>query len=305
MKKNFPKVMLSVFAGVSSVVFLVLLTSNLLLKLVAGAFFWQIILLVVASLFAGLTISIGYSAFSPLFSDAIVVLRRLLRFESLSNPLLLRLSYEAPGTFHHVVNVSILAQKAAKSIGADTLLVRIGAYYHDIGKLYNPALFIENQSGDEIPRTEDLEKIKMTAQQIIAHVKKGLEIAEQNHLPPEITSFIAEHHGTTKMLYFYEEAKKKGLKVRKIDFKYAGPAPLSKESAIVMLADSVEAAARAVSEPTGDKFTNMVEDTIREKIGENQLRNCRLTEDDLAKIKLSLSDSLKSIYHQRMVKKDA
>lgn len=301
MKKNLSKISIVLFISVAAIVFAVFGLAALFTHAVGGSFFFDLIILGIAALFTGAILILGLSAFSPIFSDALIVMRQLLRFESLSNPLLLRLSQEAPGTFHHVINVSILAQKAAKSIGADTLLVRIGAYYHDLGKLYQPELFIENQSGDEIPHSEDSETIRRDAQRIIAHVKKGIEIAVVNHLPNELVSIITEHHGTTKMLYFYEEAKRQGLKVRKTDFKYDGPVPQSKESAIIMLSDSVEAAARAVTFLTKETIVEIVESTILDKINEGQLKSSGLSETDFALIKSSLIDTLGSIYHQRIM----
>lgn len=301
MKRDVSKISIVLFLSIALIVFVVFFLIFILINSISGPMYLEPVILATAALFTSLILTLGSSAFSPIFSDAIVVMRRLLRFESLSNPLLLRLSEEAPGTFHHVINVSILAQKAAKAIGADTLLVRIGAYYHDLGKLYQPGLFIENQSGDEIPSSENAEAIRRDAQRIIAHTKKGVEIAAMNHLPNELINIIAEHHGTTRMLYFYEEAKRQGLKIKKTDFKYDGPIPQSKESALIMLSDSVEAAARAVSFLTKDKIAEIVENAILDKISENQLKNSGLSESDLAHIKSSLSDTLNSIYHQRIV----
>ncbi len=230
-----------------------------------------------------------------------MALRQMYRFESLSHPLLLRLSYEAPGTYHHSINVSILSQKAAKAIGADALLVRLGAYYHDIGKLEIPTQYIENQSGAEIPHTEDAESIRKDANKIISHVKQGIEIAEENHLPAEVINLISEHHGTTRVLYFYELAKEKGLNIKKTDFKYSGPTPQSKEAVILMLADSCEAAARAVSNLSKEGIAELVSNAIEDKISEHQIENSGISQNDLTKVKDSLIETLSSIYHQRML----
>lgn len=301
MKRNVSKISILLFLSIATIIFIIFGFVIMLMHSINGSGLFDVIVLAIAALFTSTILVTGLSTFSPIFSDAIIVMRRLLRFESLSNPLLLRLSQEASGTFHHVINVSILAQKAAKNIGADTLLVRVGAYYHDLGKLYQPGLFIENQSGDEIPRSEDAETIHREAQRIIVHVKKGIEIAASNHLPNELINIIAEHHGTTKMLYFYEEAKRQGLKIRKTDFKYDGPIPQSKESALIMLADSVEAAARAVTSLTKENIIEIVENTILDKITENQLKSSGLSDTDLAQTKSSLIDTLNSIYHQRII----
>lgn len=236
------------------------------------------------------------------FANTVLTIKKLFRFENLSHPLLLQLSYQAPGTFHHSINVAILAQKAAKSIGADSLLVRVAAYYHDVGKLDNPLQFIENQSGEEIPRTEDAESIRDSAQKIIDHAKNGLKIANEHKLPDEIKAMIAQHHGTTKALYFYELAKEKGLKIKKTDFCYAGPKPSTKEAAILMLADSCEAAARAIPNLTMKQIEKLVNSVVEDRIAEKQFTKINLLPNELAKIKESLILTLFSIYHQRLVK---
>lgn len=229
-----------------------------------------------------------------------MTLRRLLRYDSLSHPLITRLSYEAPGTYHHSINVSNLSQKAAKSIGADSLLVRVASYYHDIGKLENPRLYIENQSGDEIPDTDNESLIKVNAEKIIAHVKDGIKIAKEYNLPEEIIDIISQHHGTTRALYFYELAKEKKLKIKKTDFRYAGPAPQTRESAIIMLADSVEAATRAIPQLTDEKIRSIVENTIADKSNDSQFKSCNFDRNNLNSIKESLISSLQAIYHQRI-----
>lgn len=297
MKNNIPKISPLTTLVVITIIFLVSLLSNYFSHILSGN---VTLVIIISSILSGLIITFGINALSPVFTDAIVVMRRLLRFESLSNPLLLELAYKAPGTFHHSINVSILGQKAAKSIGADTLLVRVGAYYHDLGKLLAPTIFIENQSTEEVPQGEDAISVKKSAQRLIMHVKKGIEIAETNHLPHEIIDMISEHHGTTKVLYFFEEAKKRGLKVRKTDFKYQGPTPQSKESGILMLADSVEAAARAVTGLTRTKISEIVQNTIAEKIKDSQLKRSCLSKEEIATIAQSLTETLLSIYHQRL-----
>lgn len=238
----------------------------------------------------------------PILAESIKKNHRLIRFESLSHPLMLRMSYEAPGTFHHVINVSILAQKAAKAIGADALLTRVASYYHDLGKLDAPTLYIENQSGEEIPKTYDSENIASQAQKIISHVKNGVQIASENHLPIEIIEMIKEHHGTTSVLFFYEMAKERKLKVKRTDLKYEGPTPTTRESAILMLADSVEAATRSVPFLTQELFREIVENTFSDKIREKQLKNSGMSEHDIKTVKDSLLETLDSIYHQRILR---
>lgn len=227
----------------------------------------------------------------------------MLRIESLSNPLLMKLSTDAPGTYHHSLNVSNLAQKAAKAINADSLLVRTAAYYHDLGKLDSPELYVENQSEIEIPTKEDAESIRSHANAIISHVKQGVVMAENYKLPVEVIDLIKEHHGTTRALYFYGIAKEKGLKIKKTDFRYAGPTPQSKESAILMLADCVEAATRATPSLTPQKIKSIVETTIEDRLEDNQFKNANLSELELAKVKTSLEETLRTIYHQRIAYK--
>ena len=240
------------------------------------------------------------SIINPAVSDAMLTLRRLLRFESLSNPLLMKLSITAPGTYHHSMNVSNLAQRACKAIGADSLLVRTAAYYHDIGKVSNPTLFIENQAESEIPRDESAEEIRDAANKIISHVEKGVQIAGEHNLPDSIVNLIAEHHGTTRAWFFYRRAVEKGLKIKRTDFRYKGPIPQTKESAILMISDCVEAAARAEQVLTKEIISNIVDSIIEERLKENQFKNASFTETDLLQIKKSLVDTLFSIYHQRI-----
>lgn len=229
-----------------------------------------------------------------------MTIRSMLRTESLSNPLLLKLSTEAPGTYHHSLNVSNLAQKAAKSIGADSLLVRTAAYYHDIGKLENPLIYIENQSGEEVPDVDDVDSIKRSAEDIISHVSEGVKIATKNKLPVEIINIIREHHGSTRALYFYGIAKEKGLQIKETDFRYAGPAPRSKESIILMLSDCVEAIARASTNLTVKKIDSIVNKTIEDKISDHQVADSGLLESEISLVSNSLKETLRSIYHQRM-----
>ena len=229
----------------------------------------------------------------------------VLQFESLSHPLLLKMSWLAPGTFHHAINVSILAQRAAEAIGADALLVRVAAYYHDLGKIGKPSLFIENQSGEEIPRSEEGKEIKDTVAQIINHVDAGVLIATKNKMPGQIIDLIAEHHGTTKVIYFYEKAKEQGLAIKQTDFRYTGPAPQSREAAVLMLADSVEAAARSVAVLTRSVIAQIVENTIKDKLGLNQFAQAGLRQNDLEMMKTALIEALGSIYHQRIQTNEA
>jgi len=198
------------------------------------------------------------------------------------------------------MNVSNLAQRACKAIGADSLLVRTAAYYHDIGKVDNPTLFIENQAESEIPKEESAEEIRDTANKIIAHVENGIKIAKEHNLPESIVNLIAEHHGTTRAWFFHRKAIEQGLKIKKTDFRYKGPIPQTKESAILMISDCVEAAARAEQILTKETISNIVNSIIEERLKENQFKNARFSENDFIQIKKSLSETLFSIYHQRI-----
>ncbi|MCX6808181.1 MAG: HDIG domain-containing protein [Candidatus Berkelbacteria bacterium] len=259
------------------------------------------IILVVASVVITLLVIIFLIVLDPTMQQLISALRPIFRFESLSHPLLLKMAYNAPGTFHHAINVSILAQKAAKSIGADALLVRVAAYYHDLGKIEHPIKFIENQAGTEIPRSEDAKSIRTNAQIIINHVKSGVVLAQKNKLPIEVIDLIKQHHGTTRVLYFYEKAKERGLKIKQTDFRYDGPAPESREAAILMLADSVEAATRSIPNLTAETIETITSNTIADRLAEQQFDAVKFEDGDLDKIKLSLNETLRAIYHQRII----
>lgn len=256
-------------------------------------------LLVLAVIFA-FVLSYGILILSSTVKDAMITLRRMLRIENLSNPLLLRLAEEAPGTYHHSMNVSNIAQNAAKAIGANSLLVRVASYYHDIGKLNNPLIFIENQGHKEIPRDEDAQYIRHLSKKIISHVKEGVNIARDNNLPDDITDLISQHHGTSRVLYCFEKAKEKGLKIKKTDFRYSGPIPQTKESVILMLSDIVEAAARASEDLSSNAIVNIVDNAISDKTDDKQIKGSIVADAEIVKIRTSLIKSLGAIYHQRI-----
>jgi putative nucleotidyltransferase with HDIG domain len=302
MKQGSPKILvvfpIILTIATAIIMGLILLVSNFYS---VGGFFLVFAVILGALVSVALNLSI-LTMIDPILAESIAKNHRLVRFESLSHPLMLRMSYEAPGTFHHVINVSILAQKAAKTIGADALLTRVAAYYHDLGKLEDPTLYIENQSGEEIPKEYDADNIKSQAKRIIAHVKNGVVLGEENHLPEEIIKIITEHHGTTSVLFFYEMAKERKLKVKRTDFKYEGPIPSSKESAILMLSDSVEAATRSVPYLTEELFREIVESTFLDKTKDRQLKHSGLSDHEIKLIKESLLETLNSIYHQRILR---
>ncbi|MEM8944966.1 MAG: HDIG domain-containing metalloprotein [Planctomycetota bacterium] len=221
-----------------------------------------------------------------------------------SLPLLQELIRRAPGTYNHSITVAALAEAAAESIGARGLLVRVGAYYHDIGKMLKPGYFVENQGqGDN--RHDSLVPA-MSTLVIIAHVKDGADLARQNKLPEQLIDFIQQHHGTTLVEYFYRQASEQrdkdpdGADVDESSFRYPGPKPQTKEAGVLMLADAVESASRALKEPTPARIENIVEELARKRLLDGQFDECGLTLEEVRKIGESLVKSLTAVYHGRV-----
>ena len=227
---------------------------------------------------------------------------RLLELSSPDHPLLRRLAEEAPGTYHSSVLVSELAAAASEAIGADPLLARVGGLYHDIGKMKRPQYFVENQVGGE--NIHDRLNPSLSTKIIISHVKDGVELAKKYKLPPAIVDIIAQHHGTTLVQYFYHEAANgKGNekeRPREEEFRYPGPKPRSKEAAIIMLADSVEAAVRTLDEPTPARLEGMVKAIIESRLKDGQLDESDLTFRDLERIKEAFVKVLSGMLHRRI-----
>jgi hypothetical protein len=227
----------------------------------------------------------------------------MIKLLELSNPnhyLLKRLLLEAPGTYHHSLMVGNLAEASAESIKANPLLVRVGAYYHDIGKVKRPDYFVENQRGFDNPH-ENIAPA-LSALIITSHVKEGVELAREARLPQAIIDFIEQHHGTSLAKYFYNQAlvEDQDGRINEESFRYEGPKPKSKEVALVMLADSVEAAVRSLQEPTPEKIRNMVQLIIKDKLNDGQLDLSDLTFKDLDIIASSFCKVLEGIYHKRI-----
>ncbi|WP_185862163.1 HD family phosphohydrolase [Blattabacterium cuenoti] len=222
----------------------------------------------------------------------------LLELSDTNTPILRLLSKKAPGTLQHVLTVANIAEEAAVVIGANSLLVRIGAIYHDIGKIQNSIFFTENQQNIINPH----EKLspKESAKIILEHVSIGIKLAKKYHLPNSIIDFIRTHHGNTIVHYFYEKQKEKYLKVDKKQFQYSGPKPFSKETAIVMIADCVEAASKSIKNPSPKDLENLVENIINKQKKENQLSNTDITLKEIEKIKQVFKKKLKNIYHTRI-----
>ncbi|SMP53236.1 hypothetical protein SAMN06265222_10481 [Neorhodopirellula lusitana] len=228
----------------------------------------------------------------------------LLELGDASHPLLRRLAQRAPGTYNHSINVASIAEAAADSIGANGLLVRVGAYFHDIGKMFKPEYFIENQSAG-INQHDSLQPA-MSTLVIIAHVKDGADLARNHHLPRPIIDFILQHHGTTLVEYFYREAAKRSEEdpnreaVSDKDFRYPGPKPQTLEAAVLMLADTVESASRTLVDPTPARISNLVDAIAQKKVGDGQFDECGLTFSQLHRVRQSLVKSLTAIYHARV-----
>ncbi|MCK5823668.1 MAG: HDIG domain-containing protein [Bacteroidales bacterium] len=224
----------------------------------------------------------------------------LMELSDTNNQLLRELAEKAPGSFQHSLQVASLAEEAIFKLGGNPLLVRTGALYHDIGKSFNPQYFIENQVAENNPH--DKLSFEKSAQIIIEHVTKGVEIAKKNGLPHQIISFIETHHGTTKTKYFYRSFINKypDKEVDVSKFTYPGPAPFTKETAVLMMADSVEAASRSLKIYTDETINELVDNIIDAQISEGQLDNVELTFKDITTIKNIFKNKIKNIYHTRI-----
>lgn len=224
----------------------------------------------------------------------------LIELSDSRHPLLKKMILDAPGTYHHSIVVGNMAEAAAESIGANSLLARIGAYYHDIGKLGQPEYFMENQKALSKHSSLSPSISKMV---IINHIKEGAELAKKYRLKPAIIDFIVQHHGSSLVYYFYRKALEEIEEDEKIleeGFRYPGPKPASKETAIVLLADSVEAASRAIAEPQASRIEEVVHKVINNKFIDGQLDDCDLTLRDLEKIAKVFIHMLSGIYHGRI-----
>ncbi|APC79013.1 HD family phosphohydrolase [Clostridium botulinum] len=239
----------------------------------------------------------------PLFENLfdIVTTIKLLELSNPNNPLLKKLLLEAPGTYHHSILVGNLAEVAAEVVNGNPVLARVSAYYHDIGKTKRPYFFKENQIGRENPH--DKISPNLSTLIITSHVKDGLELAKEYKIPKVIQDIIQQHHGTSLVKYFYITMKNNSERpedVNEEDFRYQGPIPKSKEAAIIMLADGVEAAVRSINEPTKGKIEEMVNKIIKARLDEGQLDDCDLTLKEIGLIRDAFLKVLISIYHQRI-----
>ncbi|EFK96087.1 metal dependent phosphohydrolase [sediment metagenome] len=226
----------------------------------------------------------------------------LLELADFNHPLLQRMTLEIPGTYHHSLVVGNLSEAAAQAIGANALLARIGAYYHDIGKLQKPQYFSENQNPEDTGKHEGLTPT-MSKMVIMNHVNEGVELAKEYKLNTKLVDFIKQHHGTSLVYYFYRRALE-GLEddqeIMEEGFRYPGPKPDTKETAIVLLADSAEAATRALTNPDAISIKNVVHKIINNKFIDGQLEKCNLSLADLEKISAVFIRILAAIYHARV-----
>lgn len=256
-----------------------------------------------------LAYALANSILSPVFTFGLLIFFEkvfrittdltLLELSDFNHPLLRDLSARAPGTFHHSIVMGTLAEAAATAIGANATLARVGAYYHDIGKMLEPEFFVENQIGAQ--NVHDSLDPKSSARHIIDHVLRGIELAKEHNIPDRVIEFIPAHHGTTLVSYFYEKERAGGdPDTPQADFRYGGPRPSSKETAIVMLADTIEAATRAIEEPTIDKIRDLIDRIVAKRLAEGELNDSDLTFRELTVVKSSFLNILTGIHHSRI-----
>ncbi|MBQ0733150.1 HDIG domain-containing protein [Aquimarina celericrescens] len=257
---------------------------------------WTTVVLFVISGFATLIVHPLIYAYEKLFGLISDV--SLLELSDTNSVLLKELSNKAPGTFHHSLNVANIAEAAANEIGANAMLVRVGALYHDIGKMVNPTYFTENQSASG--NAHDVLSPKESAKIIINHVIRGVEIAKKYKLPDRVIDFIRTHHGTSSVYYFYSKEKESNENANIEDFRYPGPKPFSKETAILMMSDSVEAASKSLKNPTSSLIDTFVEKIVTKQMENDQFINANITFKEIQQIKKVFKRKLTNIYHLRI-----
>lgn len=279
---------------------------NLLKMYSLDVFLWGVILYqLIGGFCTGIICSVAVIIFLPIIERAfdITTDMRLLELTDLNHPLLKTMITEAPGTYHHSIVVSNMAEDAAAAIGANPLLAKVGGYFHDIGKVTKPEYFVENVWFEEKSRHEKLLPT-MSNLVITAHVKDGGQLAKKYKLPKVILDIINEHHGTSVVYYFYKQAEmasaQNGTEVSEVDFRYPGPKPQSKESAIILLADAIEAASHTLIKPTPNRIIDLVKEISGDKLNDGQLDECGLTLKDINIIRERFSHILTGILHKRV-----
>jgi cyclic-di-AMP phosphodiesterase PgpH len=223
---------------------------------------------------------------------------KLIELSNPNHPLLRKILTESPGTYHHSLMVANLSEGACEAIGANGLLARVAAYYHDIGKTKRPRYFIENQIGDDNPH--DHLSPQLSKNIIIAHVADGVAMLKKHKMPKEIIDIAEQHHGTTLLKYFYHKAKQQSGYVSEEEFRYPGPKPQTKEAAIISIADSVEAAVRSLSNPSQEKIEKVVRGIIADRLQDNQFNECNITLKELELVAQSLCETLNGVFHSRI-----
>ena len=262
--------------------------------------FKEIGVTIIIALMSGILSAVLTIGLLPFFEAGFGILSSmsLIELSNPNHPLLKKILTEAPGTYHHSIMVANLAESACEAIGANGLLARVGCYYHDIGKTIRPKFFIENQMNIENPH--DRLPPEASKNIIMSHVKDGAELLKKHRLPKEIVDIAEQHHGTTLLKFFYYKVKQSGEDVTEEEYRYPGPKAQTKESAIVGVADSVEAAVRSMSQPTPEQIEELVRKIISDRLQDNQFNECDLTLKELEKVTNSLCESLKGIFHSRI-----
>jgi putative nucleotidyltransferase with HDIG domain len=279
---------------IANIIFASLLVANQLLNNVFGVTFYLLFLpiSIIVQIFLLFGIQKLLDLIPFMYSD-----EKLKSLASLEHPLIEELLLRAPGTYHHSVMVSLLSEALAKKLGLNPLTVKVGAMFHDIGKIINPQYFIENRNGEN---PHDKLSPEASAAIIKGHVTEGIKLARKYNIPEEIIAFIPEHQGTKLIKYFYHKAREKNPNVAIEKFKYTGPIPQSKETAIVMIADTVEAMVRALKNPTVEDIKAVIDKAINNLQMEGQLASSHLTPEEIETIKETLLELLTSYYHKRI-----
>jgi cyclic-di-AMP phosphodiesterase PgpH len=294
----------SVFLKIGLFLGLINMAAIVCLNLITGNLLNDLLLKLIMGFIGGIVTGILVAGITPLFESAFGFITdiKLLELANLNQPLFQKMIIEAPGTYHHCIIVSSLTEAAAEAIGANSLLVKVSSYYHDIGKLKKPQYFIENQQNLE--NKHDKLSPKMSGLIIISHVKDGCELAAQAKLGRQIINIIRQHHGTSIVSYFYDKAKKdKDESIRSLsesDFRYPGPKPQTKEAGLMMLGDVIEASSRTLTNPTPARISSLVRERIEGIYMDGQLDECELTLSNLNTIAETFTKILTGIFHHRV-----
>lgn len=260
----------------------------------------ELIFYAIAAFASGMLSSALTVGLLPFFETSFGILSdmKLIELSNPNHPLLKKILTEAPGTYHHSVMVANLSDSACEAIGANGLLARVGAYYHDIGKTVRPHYFIENQHAGKNPH--DALPPWKSKDIIIAHAEDGAKLLEKHKMPIEIVNIARQHHGTSLLKFFVFKAKELGEEVKEEDYRYAGPKPQTKEIAVISIADSVEAAVRSMKEPTTEKINALVQAIINDKLKDGQFDECDLSMKELKKVERTICKTLNGIFHNRI-----